>query len=130
MLAPLTRAERSFLLLAFAAFLGWSSCAYFAWSSHSLAEQVTTLSADQKAAITKLEALQSAAGEVGQAEAKLSAARMEYSRVTQASTETKSAITAAQQELATLTKRLEQAKDRAAPTGSIRPVEATKRAAR
>jgi septal ring factor EnvC (AmiA/AmiB activator) len=130
MFASLTRAERAFLLLALTAFLGWSSSAYFAWSSRSLAHQVSSLAADYKSINAKYEALQSTAGELNALEAKLSAARMDYGRVSQASAETKRTISAAQQELASLTKRLEHTRDRASQTEGVRQIESTKRAAR
>ena len=130
MFTALNRAERSFLILAVAALVGWISFAYFAWSSRSLSHQINTLAAEHREALAKYKAIQSTAGELSQLETQLSASRMEYSRVAQAERETKAKAIAAQQELATLTKRVEQARDSASQTGSIRPADPTRRAPR
>ncbi len=129
MLHLFLRAERSLLIgcaLGIGALVGWSGFAYSSWSSRHLAGQVGTLTAERDAAIAKHQRLTEAAGELSQVEAKLSATRVEYSRAVQAWAETKGRLGAAQQELAGLSKRLDQARDRVAQTGSLRQREAPK----
>ncbi|MFL5153019.1 MAG: hypothetical protein ACJ8C3_09140, partial [Microvirga sp.] len=65
-----------------------------------------------------------------QVEAKLGSARVEYGRSVEAWAETRAKLAAAQQELAALTKRVDQARDRVSQTGSTRPPDALKAAAR
>jgi zinc resistance-associated protein len=89
-----------------------------------------SLTAERDAALAKHERLQEAAGELAQVEARLGSARVEYSRVVQGWAEAKARAGVVQQELATLTKRLDQAKDRVSQTGSIRQAEPPQRPAR
>lgn len=129
MLDLLVRAERSFLIgcgLAVAALVGWTSFAYSAWSSRALTQQVTALTAERDAVAAKHQQLQQAAGELKDVDAKLRSARLEYSQAVEAWAQTKGRLGAAQQELAVLAKRLDQAKDRVAQTGSIRQPDAAK----
>jgi zinc resistance-associated protein len=130
MLELLARIKQSPMLgpaLAVAAILGWSSFAYSALASHARASSLT---AERDAALAKHERLQEAAGELAQVEARLGSARVEYSRVVQGWAEAKARAGVVQQELATLTKRLDQAKDRVSQTGSIRQAEPPQRPAR
>jgi zinc resistance-associated protein len=126
MLDLVTRAERSVLIasaLAFAAVLGWGSFAYSAFSSQGRVNSVTT---ERDAALAQRDRLQEAAGELAQVEARLGSARIEYGRVVDGWAEAKARAGVVQQELATLTKRLDQAKDRVSQTGSIRQAEPPK----
>jgi septal ring factor EnvC (AmiA/AmiB activator) len=129
MLELMSRAQKSPLLgpaLAFAAVLGWGSFAYSALASR---EHVSTLTAERDAALASTAKLQEAAGELAEVESKLGSARVEYNRVTQSWAEAKTKSAATQQELATVTKRLDQAKDRVSQTGSVRQVEPPRRPA-
>ena len=133
MLHLLRRTERSFLVvcgLGLAAVAGWSSFAYSAWSSRRLAEQVGSLTAERNVVLANHQKLQQATGELKQVEAKLGSARVEYGRSVEAWAETRAKLAAAQQELAALTKRVDQARDRVSQTGSTRPPDALKAAAR
>ena len=124
------QADRSVLVgcaLAVMALAGWTSFTYSAWSSH---RQVSALQTDRDEAVANHRKLADASGELGQVEAKLAATRVEYSRAVQSWAETRSRIGAAQQELAALGKRLDQAKDRVSQTGSIRARDPGKGAAR
>ncbi|MFL5209050.1 MAG: hypothetical protein ACJ8CC_07865 [Microvirga sp.] len=133
MLHLLRRTERSFLIgcgLGLAAVVGWSSFAYSAWSSRRLAEQVGSLTTERNVVLANHQKLQQATGELKQVEAKLGSARVEYGRSVEAWAETRAKLAAAQQELAALTKRVDQARDRVSQTGSTRPADAPKAAAR
>ena len=117
------RARRSSLLgpvLAAAAILGWSSFAYSALTS---GDRVSTLTAERDAALASNTRLLATAGELAQLEAKVGSARTEYDKIAQGWAETKAKSAVLQQELATLTKRLDQARDRVSQTGSIRKAE-------
>jgi Skp family chaperone for outer membrane proteins len=116
----LIRSERSLQIgaaLAFAAVVGWGSFAHLAMSS---GQQVTALTAERDAAVANYEKLQEAAGNLKEVEAKLGSARTEYSRVVQGWADTRGRLGAAQQELAALAKRLDQATERVSQTSSIR----------
>jgi hypothetical protein len=117
----LLRSKRPFgtgLALALAAVAGWSGFAYSEWSS---GQQVTVLTAEREAAVADRRKPQEAVDSLKEVEAKLGAARIEHSRVAQEWTETTGKLGAAQQELAVLSKRLDQARDRVSQTGSTRP---------
>jgi len=130
MLHPLNRTEKAFLILVLAALIGWSSLAYSVWSLRNLRQQFGTLTTDHKATLASYQALRSTIGELKDVETKLSAIRTEYIRAAQTASETKTRIAVAQQELGALGKRLEQAKDRANQTGSIRQADPSKIPAR
>jgi tRNA C32,U32 (ribose-2'-O)-methylase TrmJ len=120
MLHLLPRADRPFRIgpaLAIAAIAGWSG---FIYSVLSSGQQVKALTAERDAALASHQQLQEAAGKLSDIEAKLGTARVEYGRVVQGWAEARGRLGAAQQELAVLTKRLDQAKDRVSQTGSIR----------
>jgi hypothetical protein len=107
MLELIWRTKRSVLIgsaLAFAAVLGWGSFAYSAFASQG---QVNSLTAERDAALAQRDRLQESAGELTQVEARLSSARIEYGRVVQGWAEAKARAGVVQQELATLTKRLD-----------------------
>src|SRR5215216_3822077 len=118
----LLRLQRPFLIycgLALAAIIGWSSFAYSAWSARQLSREVRTLTNERNEARAKHDQLQKSAGDVKQLEAKLSSARAEYSRAVEGWAQTRAKNERAQQELAALTKRIEQAKDGVSQTGSV-----------
>jgi len=127
MLDRLLRSEPSVLIglgLVVLALTGWGSFAYLAWSS---GQQVTALAAERdaeranhNAALANYQKLQDAAGSLKEVEAKLGSARSEYSRVVQGWADTRGRLGAAQQDLAALAKRLDQASDRVSQTSSIR----------
>jgi uncharacterized coiled-coil protein SlyX len=120
MLHLLLRAERPFQIgcaLGLAALIGWGGFIYTAFSSR---HELSAVRAELNEALANHERLQQTAGDLSHVQAKLSATRLEYGRTVQAWAETRARTEAAQQELATLTKRLDQARDRVSQTGSIR----------
>jgi hypothetical protein len=130
MLESILRTKKSLLIgsaLAMVAALGLGS---FALSALNGREKVSSLTAERDMAVAKHDRLQEAAGELSQVEARLGSARVEYGRVVQGWAEAKAKAGAVQQELANLTKRLDQAKDRVSQTGSIRQAEPPQRPAR
>src|SRR5215203_1237890 len=129
----LLRLPRSSLIycgLGLAAIIGWSSFAYSTWSARQLSRQVRTLTTERNEARAKHDQLQRSAGDLKQLEAKLSSVRAEYSRAVEGWAQTRAKNDRAQQELAALTKRIEQAKDGVSQTGSIRQPQAPKRSVR
>ena len=129
-LAPLVNAKRSLLIccaLGAAAVAGWGSFAYAALSS---AQRLSAMTAERDAAFAEHKRLQAAAGQLSELETKIGSARVEYGRVVQGWAEVKARIGSAQQELAAVTKRLDEASDRVRQTGSLRQPEPPKRAVR
>jgi len=129
----LLRLQRPFLIycgLGLAAIIGWSSFAYSTWSARQLTRQVSILTNERNEARAKHDQLQKSAGDLKQLEAKLSSVRAEYSRAVEGWAQTRAKNDRAQQELAALTKRIEQAKDGVSQTGSIRQTQAPKRSVR
>ena len=121
----LLRLQRSSLIycaLGLAAIIGWSSFAYLTWSARQLSRQVSIL-ADRNAVRANHEQLQRSAGELKQVEAKLNMGNAELNRTVRA-------WAAAEQKLATLNKRVEEAKEGVSQTGSIRLTAPPKRPAR
>lgn len=112
------------VLLALAAIAVVGSATWAVTSSGKAA----AVTAERDAAVAELAQLKEAAGQLAQLETRLGSARMEYGKVIQAWTDVRTKMGGAQQELAALTKRLDQAKERVAQTGSIRPADAPKRA--
>ena len=107
------------LALGLAAIIGWSSFAYLTWSARELSRQVSIFTterdeaiADRNAVRAKHEQLQRSAGELKQLEAKLNMGNAELNRTVRA-------WAAAEQKLATLNKRVEEAKEGASQTGSL-----------
>lgn len=128
--AGLWEAKRPLLIgsaLGVAAALGWGS---FAYVSASSSRQVAALTAERDAALVEHQRLQEKAGQMTQLDERLASARVEYSRVVQGWADAKAKISASQLELASLTKRVEQARDRVSQTGSIKPADGTKKPAR
>src|SRR5687767_11978153 len=120
------RADRPLLLacgLGFAAVIGWGSFGYSAWSSRQLTHQLGAITEQRDEALARFQRLERSAGELSQVEAKLGAARVEFDKAARM-------WAAAQQELATLNKRLDEARQRVSQTGSIKPTEPPKRAGR
>lgn len=106
--------------LAFAALIGWSGFAYSALASR---QQASALTNERDVAVAAHAKLQGAGGELSQIEGRLAFARTEYDKVAQGMVEARAKSGALQQELASLTKRLDQARDRVSQTGSIRQAE-------
>jgi exonuclease VII small subunit len=120
------RADRRLLVccgLGLAGVIGWGSFAYSAWSSRQLSRQVEAITAQRGEALEKYQRLERSAGELAQVEGKLGAARAEFDKAARM-------WAAAQQELAALNKRVDQARERVSQTGSIKQPEPAKRAAR
>jgi hypothetical protein len=127
MLELISRTKRSVLIgssLAFAAVFGWGSFAYSTFASQG---RVNSITSERDAAVAQHDRLKAAAGDLAQVETRLASGRIEYARVVQGWADAKAR---SEQELATLTKRIDQAKDRVGQTGSIRQVEPPARAAR
>jgi len=119
-LVRLQRFPLIYFALGLAAVIGWSTFAYSTWSARQLARQVSTLTtqrdvviADRNEVRAKFEQLEGATGDLQQVEAKLNVGNAELTR-------TLRAWAAAEQKIATLNKRLEEAKDGVSQTGSIR----------
>jgi uncharacterized protein HemX len=113
--------------LAVVAVIGWGA---FGFATLSSSKRATALTAQRDAAVSDLQKLQEAAGQLSQVEAKIGSARLEYSRAVQGLADVRGRIGAAQQELASVSKRAEPATDRVSQTGSIRQPEPPKRPAR
>jgi exonuclease VII small subunit len=120
------RADRPLLLacgLGFAAVIGWGSFGYSAWSSRQLSHEVVAVTAERDAALERHQRLERSAGELNQVEGRLAAAKAEFDKAARM-------WAAAQQELAALNKRLDQARERVSQTGSIKQPEPAKRTSR
>src|SRR5215204_3966806 len=125
--------QRSFLIycgLGLAAIIGWSSFAYSTWSARQLSRQVSILRTERDKVIAdrndvgaKYEQLQRSAEELKQLEAKLHMGNAELNRTVRA-------WAAAEQKLAILNKRVDEAKEGVSQTGSIRQTAPPKRPAR
>lgn len=127
MLDLFTRINRPVVVgsaLAVAAVLGWGSFAYSTFASQG---RVNSAIVERDAAVAQHDRLKAAAGDLAQVEARLASGRIEYARVVQSWADAKAR---SEQELATLTKRIDQAKDRVGQTGSIRQAEPAARPAR
>src|SRR4051812_47518365 len=129
-LLRLQRSSLVYFALGLAAIIGWSSFAYLTSSARQLSGQVSTLTnerdeviADRNEVRAKHEELQRATGELKQVEAKLNVANAELTR-------TLRAWAAAEQKIAVLNKRLEEAKDSVSQTGSIGKTAPPRRPAR
>lgn len=133
LISSLGRDERAVVIagvLAFTALAGWTCFAFSASSSRQLTQKMDILATDLRTAASKYEALEKTVGALSEIEAKLSAARMDHARAVQAAAEASARTRQVEQELALLSKRLEQARERTSHTGSIRQTEPTKRTAR
>ena len=116
----LARTERSVLIgsaLALGALTGWGG---FAYSALSAGRTVDAITGERDAALAQLQHVQETFGKLSEMEAKLGSARVEYSRVVQSWADTRGKLGQAQQQLAALTKRLDQARDQVSQTGSLR----------
>jgi zinc resistance-associated protein len=94
-----------------------------------LAEQVTSLQADQNGLVRRIRQLEQANGELlRDSEGKLAAVREELRQISAARDAVKAQLAASQRELVTSKKRLEQAsRDRVNETGSIKAGDSTKK---
>jgi hypothetical protein len=130
-MAPFAKESRGLLLasigLGLAAVLGWANFATVVVSS---SHRVSALSAERDAAVAEREVLLAKSGDLAALEAKAALARAESSRAAQALAEVKAKTVMAQQELASVAKRLETPGKRVSQTGSIRQPEPPKRPAR
>lgn len=104
--------------LALALFGGWIGFAYSVVSSRS---EISQTRAERDAVSSEYDQLKKSVGDLSNLQARLSSARSEYNAVIQAWADARSRLGAMQQEVAVLTKRLEQAGDRVSQTGSVRP---------
>jgi uncharacterized protein HemX len=122
----LLRADRPLLLacgLGLAAVIGWGSFGYSAWSSRQLSHELKAVAAQRDATVEKHQRLERTAGELAQVEAKLATTKAEFDKAARM-------WAAAQQELATLSKRLDQTREKVSQTGSIKQPEQPKKPAR
>jgi hypothetical protein len=109
-----------------AAVLGWGS---FLCSDLDWREQVSGLKSERDAMIAKYQIHKEITGELEQIEKRIALARIEYDRTALALAEARAKSGAVQQELAALTSRLDQTKDRVSQTGGIRSAEPPRRPA-
>jgi hypothetical protein len=117
LILPAQKLPLPILALVAASLTGWGGFAYSALSASGVR-------AERDEALAQHQQLKDATGDLSQVVAKLSATRIEYGRAVQGWAEARARLGATQQELAALTKRVEQAKDRVTETGSIRPAPA------
>src|SRR5215204_4304876 len=112
MVHPITTRSAAFtLILGALALSGWGAFAYSGRSSAAMerewADQVSRLETERDQLLVERTRLQESVGEV---QGRLAAAREEQSRSIRARDQARADLAAAQQQLATLTKRFEQAK--------------------
>jgi CHASE3 domain sensor protein len=115
----------SFMAVALVALCGWGA---FAYSALSVSGKLGAVTAERDTLKASYELLQQASGDLEQVRGRLMSARLEHSQTVQGWAEARAKVGAAQQELAALAKRVQQARD-VAQTGSIRPAEPPKRPA-
>lgn len=113
--------------LAMAGLLGTAGLGYATISAN---HRTSAMTAERDSAVAELQQLQASAGQLAQIEAKIGSARVEYGRVVQAWSDAKDRLASAQQSMAQVAKRQEQALERVSQTGSIKPSEPPKRPAR
>lgn len=123
MLTLLLQRNRSFAVAAIIGLSGWGA---FAYSARSASGNLGAITAERDALKASYEQLQQASGDLEQVRGRLVSARVEYSQTVQGWAEARAKMGAAQQELAALAKRVQQARD-VAQTGSIRPAEPPRR---
>ncbi|WP_245516705.1 hypothetical protein [Methylobacterium segetis] len=114
-------------VLGLAALAGWGAFAGKAWSQRDLAEQVELLQADRGRLTASLRQVEQANAEIARSgQEKLAGLREELGQTVAAREAAKAQLAAAQRDTASLKKRLDQARDRVAETGSIKPAETKK----
>ncbi len=119
--------ERSVVVgsaLVIAAVTGWGASAYSAIRSGG---ELSAAIAERDAGAAKHQRLEAAVADLAQVEAKVSVTRGQYAQAVQGLAELRVRLGAAQQELAALTKRVQQARDQVSQTGSIKQAEPPKR---
>ncbi|WP_336485680.1 hypothetical protein [Methylobacterium nigriterrae] len=118
------------LALAACALSGWGAFAGRAASQRDLAQQVSLLQADRDGLTGRLRQTEQANAELLRDwQGKLASARDELNQTAAARDGARTQLASAQRELLTLKKRLDQARDRVAETGSIRAGETSKKPA-
>ena len=123
MLCPITtRSAALTLILGALALSGWGAFAYAGRSSaameRKLTEQVSRLGTERDQLLAERTRLQESVGEV---QGRLAAAREEQSRSVRARDQGRAELASAQQQLAALTRRFEQAKTRGMQARAITP---------
>ncbi|MEA1832183.1 hypothetical protein U8607_08820 [Methylobacterium durans] len=114
-------------VLGLTALAGWGAFAGKAWSQRDLTEQVELLQADRGRLLAGLKQIEQTNAELARdGQEKLASVRDELTQALTARDAAKGQLAGAQRELTTLKKRLDQARDRVAETGSIKPAEAKK----
>jgi hypothetical protein len=117
-----TRSATLTLTLGALALSGWGAFAYAGRSSAVMererADQVSRLETERDQLLAERTRLQESVGEV---QGRLAAAREDQSRSIRARDQARADLAAAQQQLAALTKRLDQAKERATQAGAVTP---------
>jgi chromosome segregation ATPase len=118
-------------VLGIAALSGWGAFASRASAQRDLAEQVSLLQADRENLSGRQRQLEQANAELLRDwQGKLASVREELSQANAARDIAMGQLASSQRELATLKKRLDQARDRVSETGSIKPANPTKKPAR
>src|SRR5215207_2598979 len=125
-----TRSAALTLTLGALALSGWGAFAYTGRSSAVMererADQVSRLETERDQLLADRTRLQESVGEM---QGRLAAAREEQSRSIRARDQARADLAAAQQQLAALTKRLDQTKERATQAGAVTPPSAPVRIA-
>lgn len=125
-----TRAAAVPLVLGACALSGWGAFASKAFTNRDLRSQITLLQANRDGLVVREKQLENANVELlREWQGKLASAREELSQAVAARDATKGQLASSQRELVTSKKRLDQARDRVSETGSIKPVEPSKKPA-
>ena len=125
-----TRAVAVPLVLGACALSGWGAFAGKAFANRDLKSQVSLLQADRDGLVGRQKQLEQANVDLlREWQGKLASAREELSQAVAVRDATKGQLASSQRELITSKKRLDQARDRVSETGSIKPVEPTKKPA-
>ena len=118
------------LILGVYALAGWGAYASKASANRDLTNQVSLLQADRDGFVERQKRLEQANVELlHEWQGKLASAQQELSQATAARDTAKGQLASSQRELIASKKRFGQARDRVTETGSIKPVEPSKKAA-
>jgi len=125
-----TRAAALPLVLSACALSGWGALATQAFANRDLKSQVSLLQAERDGLVGRQKQLEQANSELlREWQGKLATAREELNQALAARDATKNQLAGSQRELVASKKRLDQARDRVSETGSIKPVEPSKKPA-
>lgn len=125
-----TRSQLLPLILGVYALAGWGAYANKASANRDLTTQVSLLQMDRNGLVGRQKELEQANIDlVREWQGKLASAREELSQAVAARDAAKGQLASSQRELVASKKRLDQARDRVSETGSIKPVEPSKKPA-